>query len=65
MSLFLYFWVVFRFDVLNGFFDGLLSEHGAVHLHGGQLEVVGNVAVSDLQSFLHLHALDELGRVGA
>ena len=65
MSLFLDFWVVFGLDVLNGLLDGLLRQHGAVHLHGGQLQVIGNVAVSDLQGFLQLHSLDELSRIGA
>lgn len=57
--------VRFALVVLDGRFDGVFSEHGAVQLDWWQTELLGNFGVLDAAGGLESHATDELGQVAA
>jgi len=42
--------------------DGVLGEHGAVELHGREVQVRRDLRVLDLDGVVERHALDPLGR---
>ena len=56
--------VVFNPHVLDGLLNRLLRQHRAMQLNGRQFQIAGNIRVFYLQSLLHLHAFDQLSRVG-
>jgi hypothetical protein len=56
--------LVLQLYIIDGFLDGFFCQHRAVQFDRGQVEVVGNIAVLDLQGLFHTHSLDELSRVG-
>ena len=56
--------VVFDPHILNGLLDGLFRQHGAMQLNGWQLQIAGDIRVFYLQGLFHLHAFDQLSRVG-
>lgn len=49
--------------VVDGRLDGILSEHGAVKLDGGQAEFLGDLSVLDGASVLESHSSDTLCHV--
>lgn len=51
-------------EVLDGRLDSILSQHGAVHLHGGQRELLSNSGVLDLSGFIKAHTLNKSSHIG-
>ena len=51
--------------VAHGRLDGVLCEHAAVQLDGGQAQVLGNVAVLNGEDVIHGLALDPAERRGS
>jgi hypothetical protein len=45
-------------DVLDGCLDGVLGEHAAVQLDGGQAQVLGDLTVLDAQGIVQALAPD-------
>lgn len=51
-------------DILDSGFDGILSEHAAVELDGGETEVLGNVRVFNGEHVVQRAALDPVEASG-
>ena len=49
----------------DGGLDGVLSQHRAVELDGGQAQLLGDLSVLDLAGIVEAHAAHELGEVAA